>query len=160
MVSRFERYAITFLRTFMGGFNLFSGLNYYLRFWPQPIPHDPIGAAYMQVTLQLGLFQLAKVIEMVGGAMLLFDVYVPLGLVLLFPVTATVFIMDSFTSDLLHVRVSGARNFAFHVLLFAGYGRYFLPMLAGPKAAIRPIWRLGTSGKATTSGREGAYSGV
>ncbi len=141
-MRRFERYALAFVRCYLGGFYLVSGLNFFMLFWPQPIPHDAVGAAYMQVTLHMGLFQLAKALEMIGGFCLFFDVAVPFGLVLLFPVTATVMIMNFFFSDLIHVRISGMRNFVFHVILFAAYAGYYLPMLH-PRASVRPIWRLG-----------------
>ncbi len=138
----FERYALAFVRFYLGGFYLVSGLNFFLHFWPQPIPHDANGAAYMQVTLHMGMFQLAKALEVVGGASLFFDVAVPFGLVLLFPVTATIMIMNFFFSDLAHVRLSGMRNFVFHVILFAAYAGYYLPLLR-PRAPAQPLWRLG-----------------
>ena len=128
-MKSFERYAVVFLRVYLGAFNLISGLNYFLRIWPQPVPHDPTGAAYMDVTLHLGLFQLAKVLEVVGGASLTFGICVPFGLIL-----------NAFFSDLIHVRISGARNFTFHVLLLAAYARYYFPLLT-LRAPIRPLWR-------------------
>lgn len=135
-----ERYGLAFVQAYLGAFNLISGLNYFLRIWPQPIPADPTGATYMQVTLHMGMFQAAKVLEVLGGASLLLNICTPFGLVLLFPVTATVFLMNVFFSPLAHVRVSGARNFTFHILLFAAYARYYLPLLT-PIAPKRPIWR-------------------
>ena len=135
-----ERYGLLFMRIYLGGFNLVSGLNYFVRIQPQPVPADPDGAAYMAVTLHMGLFQLAKLVEALSGAMLLGNICVPFALVLMFPVTANVFVMDAFTSPLAHVRQSGARNFLFNIALFAGYGRYYLPMLK-LVAPIRPIWR-------------------
>jgi putative oxidoreductase len=142
VMKAFERYALVFVRVYLGGFNLISGLNYFFEFWPQPVPHDPTGAAYMSVTLHLGLFQMAKVLEVLGGTSLLFGISVPFGLVLLFPVTMTVFVMNVFFSDLIHVRISGARNFCFHLILLAAYARYYLPLLA-LRAPVRPIWRPG-----------------
>lgn len=134
------RYGLLFIRSYLGAFNLASGINFFLLVWPQPIPADALNTAYMNVTLQLHLFQLAKVLEMVGGLCLLADICVPLGLVLLFPITVTIFVMNVFFSPMIHVAISGARNFAFHVLLFAAYFGYYRSMLqlsAGP----RPLWR-------------------
>ncbi len=140
MLKQLERYGLAFVRCYLGGFYLVSGLNFFFHFWPQPIPHDQVGAAYMNVTLTLGMFQLAKVLEAVGGFLLFFDIAVPFGLVLLFPVTATIMIMNWFFSDLIHVRISGMRNFVMHVILFAAYAGYFLPLLK-PRARAWPIWR-------------------
>ena len=49
-MRQFEKYALVFMRTYLGGFNLISGLNFFLHFWPQPVPGDPLGKAYMDAT--------------------------------------------------------------------------------------------------------------
>jgi putative oxidoreductase len=138
-VARAQRYIFTVLRVYLGAFNFASGINYFFLVWPQPIPADPTGAAYMSVTLHLGMFQLAKVLETLGGLCLISDMFVPLALIFLFPVTVNVLIMNVFFSPLAHVRVSGARNFVFHVLLLAGYARYYFPLLTR-SAPLRPLW--------------------
>ena len=139
-MQRVEKYFFLMLRVYLGAFNFASGVNYFVRVWAQPIPADPVGSAYMSVTLHMGMFQLAKLIEMVGGFCLIADLWVPFALVLLFPITVTVFIMDSFFSPLAHVIVSGARNFTFHVLLIAAYARYYFALLT-PSARLSPLWR-------------------
>lgn len=139
-MRRCERYFFLFLQVYLGAFNFASGLNYFARAWLQPVPADPVGSAYMHVTLQLGLFQLAKLIETLAGFCLIADMFVPLALVVLFPITVNVLVMDTFFATLAHVKVSGARNFAFHVLLLAAYGRYYLGMLK-PSVGINPLWR-------------------
>ena len=139
-MSHVERYSLIFVRVYLGSFNLISGLNFFVGIWPQPVPQDPVGAAYMSATLHLDLFQMAKVIEVIGGLSLTFGICVPFGLILLFPVTLTVFVMNVFFADLIHVRISGARNFTFHLLLFAAYARYYFPLLK-PFAPARPLWR-------------------
>ncbi len=139
-MRRFERYFFLLLQVYLGAFNFASGLNYFAGAWLQPVPADPVGSAYMHVTLHLGLFQLAKVIETLAGFCLIADIFVPLALVVLFPITVNVLVMDTFFATLAHVKVSGARNFVFHVLLLAAYGRYYLGMLK-PSVAISPLWR-------------------
>ncbi len=135
-----EKYLVLFCRVYLGGFNFASGVNYFVLVWPQPVPADAMGAAYMNVTLQMGLFQLAKVIETVAGFFLLANVFVPLALVLLFPITLNVFVMNAFFSPLAHVVVSGIRNFVFHLLLLGAYAKYYLPMIKFA-ARTQPIWR-------------------
>lgn len=139
-MRRVERYFFLLLQVYLGAFNFASGLNYFTRAWLQPVPADPVGFAYMHVTLQLGMFQFAKVIETLAGFCLMADIFVPVALIVLFPITINVFVMDTFLATLPHVRVSGARNFAFHVLLLAAYGRYYLGMLK-PAVTIDPLWR-------------------
>lgn len=135
-----ERYVVVFIRTYLGTFNFASGLNFFVLVWPQPIPHDPTGAAYMSVTLELGLFQLAKVVELIAGFLLLTNIFTPFALILLFPITANIFVMNTFFSDLAHVQVSGARNFAFHLLLFAAYAQHFYALLR-MRVDPAPLWR-------------------
>ena len=139
-MDRLEKYVVIFIRVYLGAFNLASGLNFFILVWPQPVPADPSGAAYMHVTLHMGLFQLAKVLELVGGLCLTFDVFVPFALVLLFPVSVTVLIMDLFFSPLIHVQISGARNFVFHALLLAAYARFYYPLFR-MRAPLQPLWR-------------------
>ena len=136
----FEKYALVFIRTYLGGFNFISGLNFFVHFWPNPVPGDRVGKAYMDITLELGLFQTAKVLEMVGGFCLLFNLFTPFALVLLFPVTATILVMNVFFSPFAHIQVSGARNFIFHCILFAAYAGYFWPLMK-VKSPTQPIWR-------------------
>ncbi|PQA87636.1 hypothetical protein CW354_11205 [Marinicaulis flavus] len=137
---QFQHYAIIFVRYFFGGFNLMSGLNYYVRFWPWPtLPPSP-SATYIDVTITLGLFDVAKIIEMIAGLMLICNIGVPIALILLFPVTVTVFILNAFHSPLPHIMASGTRNMIFHLILFAAYSGYFLPLLK-IRANPSPIWR-------------------
>ena len=153
-MQRFMRYLCLFMRVYLGAFYLASGLNFFFLVWPQPIPADPLGAAYMRATLDLDLFQLAKVLEALGGFLLLTDLFVPLALVLLMPVAVTIFVMNTFYSPLLHVAVSGARNFAFHCVLLLAYFGYYRQMLA-PGARLRPLW---IRGDAAPAAREVATS--
>ena len=139
-MQKLGKYALTFIRVYLGAFNFYAGLNFFILVLPQPVPADPVGAAYMHATLSLGLFQFAKGLELVAGFLLICDIWVPLALILLFPVTVTIFIMDTFFAQLIHVRVSGARNFAFHIILFAAYAKYFYPLLK-VKAESAPLWK-------------------
>lgn len=147
-MSYFEKYVILFVRIYLGAFNFASGLNYFARFIPQPVPGDHLGATFMDVTLNMGLFQIAKVVEMLAGACLLLNIFVPAALIALFPITFNIFVMNTFISPLEHIKVSGARNFIFHLTLFAGYARHYLPLLKW-RASPLPIWR-----RASGSGSE------
>lgn len=134
-----ERYAVVFIRTYLGAFNFAAGLNFFVLVWPQPIPDDPTGYAYMSVTLHMGLFQLAKLVEVIAGFCLLTNLFTPFALILLIPITVNIFVMDTFFSPLAHVQVSGARNFAFHLFLFAAYAQHFFALMR-MRADPAPIW--------------------
>jgi uncharacterized membrane protein YphA (DoxX/SURF4 family) len=141
MGSPWERYLLLWMRVYLGAFNFVSGVNYFVLYWPQPkVEGSDAGAAYVQASMDLHLFALAKVIEAVCGLMLLSNVAVPLALLLLMPVTVTIFIMNGFYSPLPHIKASGTRNMLFHVILLISYAGQFLPILK-----LRPtpsaLWR-------------------
>ena len=83
-----EKYGVEFCRYYLGGFNLVSGLNYFFLFWPQPVVHDVSGNEFVIAAMKLKLFTFAKILEIIGGLTLVTNRFVPLGLVLLMPVTA------------------------------------------------------------------------
>jgi len=140
MLRIIEKYGMLWIRLWFGGFNLISGLNYWLPIFPFPKIADPLGATYFDVSVQMGLFQMAKAIEVIAGLSLISGVGVPLALILLFPVTLNVFVLDGFISFLPHIKASGIRNFLFHLILLAYYSAYYLPLLKiWSKPA--PLWR-------------------
>lgn len=140
MLRVIERYGMLWTRLWFGGFNLISGLNYWVPIFPFPKIADPLGASYFAASVQLGLFQMAKAIELVAGLSLISGIGVPLALILLFPVTLNVFVLNAFFADLAHIRASGTRNFLFHLTLLAYYSGYYLPLLK-VRARPAPIWR-------------------
>ena len=131
---------MTFCRFYLGGFNLVSGLNYFLLFWPQPQVRDATGNEFVVAAMDLNLFTYAKIFEIIGGACLVLNRFVPLGLVLLMPVTAMIFMVNVPWSPLPHVQVSVTRNMAMNLILLAAYANYFLPLLRF-RNAPDPIWR-------------------
>lgn len=135
-----EKYGVVFIRFYLGGFNLVSGLNYFLLFWPQPRISQSTGNDYVMISVELGLFQAAKILEIIGGAALVFNRFVPLGLVLLMPVTVNIFLINAPWSPLPHIVFSTTRNFVFHCILLAAYANYFYPMLK-MRTAPQPVWR-------------------
>ncbi|HWW63810.1 MAG TPA: hypothetical protein VNZ43_03550 [Sphingomonadaceae bacterium] len=135
-----EKYGVVFVRFYLGGFNLIGGLDYFIRFWPQPHIAQSTGNDYVMISMQLGLFQFAKVLEILGGASLVFNRFVPLGLVILMPVTVNIFLINAFWSPFPHIIYSTTRNFVFHVILLAAYANYYYPMLKF-RTAPQPVWR-------------------
>lgn len=135
-----EKYGVEFCRYYLGGFNLISGLNYFVLFWPQPVISDSAGNEFVLAAMDLNLFTYAKVLEIIGGACLLFNRFVPLGLVLLMPVTVNILLVNVPWSPLPHVQLSVARNFIMHAVLLAAYANYFYPLLKF-RSAPQPAWR-------------------
>ena len=141
MGSAWERYILLFMRIYLGAFNFVSGVNYFVLFWPQPkVENSMAGADYVQASMDVGLFTFAKILEAICGFMLLTNIAVPLALVFLLPVTATIFVMNGFISPLPHIKASGIRNMIFHVVLLISYAGTFYPMLK-LRAVPSPVWR-------------------
>lgn len=135
-----EKYGVEFCRYYLGGFNLVSGLNYFVLFWPQPKVADTAGNEFVLAAMDLNLFAMAKVLEIVGGLCLVFNRFVPLGLVLLMPVTLNIFLVNVPWSPSPHVQLSVSRNLLMHCILLAAYANYFYPMLKF-RSAPQPVWR-------------------
>ncbi|MEO9132528.1 MAG: hypothetical protein ABI240_15145 [Sphingomonas sp.] len=79
-------------------------------------------------------------LELLGGASLVFNRFVPLGLVLLMPVTVNIFLINAPWSPFPHIVYSTARNFVFHVILLVAFANYYYPILTF-RAAPQPVWR-------------------
>lgn len=135
-----EHYGVTFCRFYLGGFNLVSGLNYFVLFWPQPKIAESAGNEFVIAAMQLKLFAFAKVIEMLGGLCLVTNRFVPLGLVLLMPVTVNIFLVNVPWAPFPHIQLSVTRNLVMHGILLAAYANYYYPMLKFRSAPL-PVWR-------------------
>ncbi|MCW2394064.1 MULTISPECIES: hypothetical protein [unclassified Sphingobium] len=140
MRSVIEKYGIVFCRYYLGGFNLVSGLNYFILFWPQPKMGAAAGNAFVLAATDLNLFTYAKIIELTAGACLLLNRFVPLALTLLMPVTLMIFLTNVPWVPLPHIQLSVTRNLVMHLILLAAYANYFLPLLKA-KTAPQPIWK-------------------
>ena len=135
-----EKYGVIFCRFYLGGFNLVSGLNYFLLFWPQPKMGAAIGNEFVLAATELNLFTYAKIIEVIGGTCLIFNRFVPLALVILMPVTVMIFLTNVPWVPLPHIQMSVTRNLLMHIILLAAYANYFYPLLKW-RSAPQPVWR-------------------
>ncbi|HEY1690510.1 MAG TPA: DoxX family protein [Polyangiaceae bacterium] len=79
------RLAPTVSRFLLGAVFLIFGLNGFLQFIPQPVPPPHAGAFLGALAATGYMFPLIKGVEVVAGAMLLSNRFVPLALALLAP---------------------------------------------------------------------------
>lgn len=89
---RAKKIAITVTRVLFGLVFFVCGLDGFLHFLPQPTTPPPEGALALAVALAQSeyMFPLIKGTELVGGALLLSNSFVPLALVLLAPVVVNI----------------------------------------------------------------------
>ena len=122
------RYLPTVARVLLGLVFFAAGLSFFLL--PMPSTPMPEGAAALSSALIKSgyLFQLIKVTEVVGGALLLSNRFVPLGLALLAPVVVNIFAFHALLAPT-GVPVA-AVIVALEVYLAWAYRAAYRPMLA------------------------------
>ena len=84
-MSPISRFAPTAVRVFLGVIFFVFGLNGFLQFMPQPPMPDKAGAFMGALAATGYMFPLIKSVEVVAGALLLSNRFVPLALGLLAP---------------------------------------------------------------------------
>ncbi len=77
-------------RNLLGLMFLVFGLNGFLHFIPQPPPTNPLALQYLTVLSTSHYFVAVFLLQLVGGALLLVNRFVPVALVLLGPVIANI----------------------------------------------------------------------
>lgn len=108
---------ILWVRLLLGVQYLLDGLNWYYKILPFPSMTDPLGAAAKhQVLVDMiasgWMFQMAKTIEVVMGISLLVNRFVPLFLVVSFPIALTTFFLDAMIGPQLVGFFAGTVSFA------------------------------------------------
>jgi uncharacterized membrane protein YphA (DoxX/SURF4 family) len=81
-------------RVALGLWFIIGGLNYWLLFLPQPIGATQIARQFTLALIDSHLFAVVKAIEVLAGAALVFDLYTPLMLVALLPLSVVIFFWD------------------------------------------------------------------
>ena len=103
------------------------GLNGFFNFIPVP-PLSDAANNFLSALLATGyMLPLWKSVEVVVGLMLIFNIYVPLGLVILAPVTANIFLYHLFL-DQENVAFGGLL-LSIHVLFLFLHRRSYYPLL-------------------------------
>lgn len=117
-------------RILLGAWMIINGLNHFTPIFPQPLGGNTDSATLMVTLIESGLFGVVKVIEIIGGLLLIFNRFVPLALVMLLPVSAVVY----YNAAVLSGRWSlifymGTGCFYLNLLVMCGYLKHYLPML-------------------------------
>lgn len=77
-------------RILLGLIMVVFGLNFFLQFIPMPAPSEEMGKVFGGFMATGYLLQLVKVIEIVTGALLIANLFVPLSIVLLGPIVVNI----------------------------------------------------------------------
>jgi uncharacterized membrane protein YphA (DoxX/SURF4 family) len=134
------RYIVLWVRIAFGFHSLMSGLNHFFEFLPlPPIAASPAGA-FIGELAATGLYDVIKLVEIAVGFCLVFNLFVPLALVVELPITLSIFWINTFIDAAPRQLFTGPRELFYNAFLLAAYAGYYAPMLAW-RAHVKPIWR-------------------
>ena len=89
------RYAVWWVRLVYVAWMVPAGLNHFIQLYPQPLGNQPLSIGVFAALIDSGMFTLVKAVELAAGLMLLFGFRVPLALVMVLPVSFTVWYWDT-----------------------------------------------------------------
>ncbi len=89
------KYAVWFVRLVFAAWMVPSGLNHFIRIFPQPMGSQPLSHELIVALLDSHLFDLVKAVELIAGLCVLTGFYTPLALVVCMPVSFCVFFWDA-----------------------------------------------------------------
>lgn len=114
---------------FFGGWFLFHGLNHYLHFFNQPSGSGQGMKDLINVLIDSGMFDVVKILEILTGALMVLNRFVPLAIVLAFPITVVISFMNFTMGDSFGI-VVGWISIILNIVMALGYMHRYLPMLA------------------------------
>lgn len=124
---RIIAYAVQF---FFGGWFFYNGLNHFVGFTPPPPGSSPATRELMAGLEQTGLFAVVKAIELLTGAALLANRFVPLAALVAFPVTfAIAWVMTVINGGAVGYTV-GVLALLFNAIIALSRWEHFAPVLA------------------------------
>jgi uncharacterized membrane protein YphA (DoxX/SURF4 family) len=88
------KYPTLAARVALGLWFIIGGLNYWFLFLPQPMGATEIARQFTLALIDSHLFAVVKAIEVLAGAAIVFDLYTPLMLLALLPISVVIFFWD------------------------------------------------------------------
>ncbi len=128
-------YVIHWLRLYFGAHLLFSGVRYALTGYVPEIPG--IGGEWVQANANIYLYQMIKYLEILTGAMLLFNRFPLLALILEFPATINIFWLNTFIVATPRQLFTGPQELFLNGVLLLAYSGW---MYGALKPKLEPLW--------------------
>lgn len=88
------QYATWFVRLIYAAWLIPAGLNHFYQLYPQPTGDQPLSIELFAALRDSRLFDIVKAVELIAGVAILTGFYMPLALVLLMPVSFSVWYWD------------------------------------------------------------------
>ena len=114
-------------RLLLGLIFVLFGLNGFFLFITPP-EHTPTGGAFINLLISTGFMHVEKLLEVIGGSLLLLNQYVPLGLAILAPIIVNILLFHLFMER--NTLIIGVIPFLLWAFLAWTYRRYFFPLFA------------------------------
>ncbi len=89
------RFAVWFIRLIYAAWMIPAGLNHFIRVYPQPTGNQPLSTGTFMALLDSGMFTFVKATELVAGLAVLFGFRLPMLLLMVLPVSFTVWYWDT-----------------------------------------------------------------
>jgi hypothetical protein len=133
-------YVVVWVRYFFALHALWSGSNYFTGVMPQMQMEHPLAGPFQHYMTEMGLFAVVKAVETLVALCLIFNVFVPLALIMEVPISFNIFYLSNFVVADHRTVWTGPREIGMNLFLLAAYGGYFLPLF---KARIpqKPLWK-------------------
>lgn len=138
------KHIVLWLRIVFGVHLAYSGLAFALGEWvPTNLAQGTPGAGtFMLALADIGLYQVVKYLEILVGFLLIFDVAVPLALVLEFPITIVIAYLNIVVEGTGRQLFTGPQELFLNVALLLAYGGHYSGFLR-LRAEPRWLWRGG-----------------
>jgi putative oxidoreductase len=118
--------AVLVARILLGLIFVVFGLNGFFLFITPP-EHTPASGAFINLLVATGFMYVEKLFEIIGGALLLLDLYVPLALAILAPIVVSILLFPLLMER--YTLVIGVVPFLLWGFLAWAYRRQFAPLL-------------------------------
>jgi putative oxidoreductase len=120
---------VAVLRILFGVHFLFNGLNYIFHFIDIPRPPAEMANLLVDTMQASGLFWFAKGTEVIAGLMLITGQWVPLALLLAFPVSVNILYVDVALTGVPFYAFLGFVSFVWNAGLMYAYLKFYRPFL-------------------------------
>lgn len=128
-------YIINWLRFYFGAHLLFSGIRFAATGYVPDVPG--IGGAWMHAQADLYLYQAVKYLEIITGAMIFFNRFPLLGLILEMPTTVNIFWLNTFIVATPRQLFTGPQELFMNGVLLLAYSGW---MYGALRPKLEPLW--------------------
>jgi uncharacterized membrane protein YphA (DoxX/SURF4 family) len=131
------KYLVLWLRLYFAIHYLASGLNYVIFHFVPDFSHAGRVGPYLHAMADIGFYQVIKYLEVVLGTMLLFNLAVPLALIVMTGISVTIIYLNLFISPAPRQLFTGLQELLLNGALLLAYGGYYANFC---RVKTRPFW--------------------